>query len=537
MKLLHVSASNFGSFKNLDLNLDDMGLTLVDGETGSGKSTLLDAISWCLFGETPKDLPVSSVMTWGGNDSTYVELTVQVKDKIFMVTRKRGNSNYNDLYVLDGDKKIRGKDAAETQKVIEDIIGFDYFTFSILAYYTPHSLSAKFFESKASERRGLFERIAVLDLPNKVVERAVVNLKDVVKEIATLEVRSKAIEVKTQSADRLGKNLQRDSDKFEKDKEDAIHRLRRAGDGFRDEKAEKVQAELNKYQWFEESRQRDVNTALKALEGAKVARKLIPGTLCPHCGSIDQEALKLDNKIDQLNFKIDALKNAVNPHADRLEAAKNLQNSYDLMIQQEMSRINPVLAQISRNDQFLNDLRKENEETTTQKTELERLKQILENIQKAGTNLKSKIVSRIVESCQDLTNRLFTSYFDGLFRVELKVGDKDALNVDIFKGEHIIQYRQASKGEKCLLRLCLSIPLMILAGNKTGVDLNFMAFDEALDGLDAHFKIKAFSLFSELSLNKGSIFVVEHAGEIKDLFLSKIRVTIKNGVSEIENYT
>ena len=54
MKLLRMSAENFGSYKTLDVNLTGQGLTLVQGPTGCGKSTLLSLPCWILFGQTDK---------------------------------------------------------------------------------------------------------------------------------------------------------------------------------------------------------------------------------------------------------------------------------------------------------------------------------------------------------------------------------------------------------------------------------------------------------------------------------------------------
>lgn len=45
---------NFASFRELEFDFSNKGLTLIAGPTGSGKSTLLDAPSWCLFGVTSK---------------------------------------------------------------------------------------------------------------------------------------------------------------------------------------------------------------------------------------------------------------------------------------------------------------------------------------------------------------------------------------------------------------------------------------------------------------------------------------------------
>lgn len=63
MKLTHIYGKNFMAFKELDLNLDNLGLTIIEGwnhddqsASGSGKTTILDLISFILFEKSPRDI-------------------------------------------------------------------------------------------------------------------------------------------------------------------------------------------------------------------------------------------------------------------------------------------------------------------------------------------------------------------------------------------------------------------------------------------------------------------------------------------------
>jgi DNA repair exonuclease SbcCD ATPase subunit len=71
MRILSCQAQNFGSYKELNLDLADIGLSLVYGRTGSGKSTLPDVVAWTLFGTTAKDGAADDVRSWQAGSEAY----------------------------------------------------------------------------------------------------------------------------------------------------------------------------------------------------------------------------------------------------------------------------------------------------------------------------------------------------------------------------------------------------------------------------------------------------------------------------------
>ena len=65
MKILKVEILNFLAIEEAEFGLDDMGLVYISGvnhdetsadNNGSGKSSIGDAISWCLWGSTARDV-------------------------------------------------------------------------------------------------------------------------------------------------------------------------------------------------------------------------------------------------------------------------------------------------------------------------------------------------------------------------------------------------------------------------------------------------------------------------------------------------
>lgn len=173
MKLAKVILENFQSYDAAEFDYSDLGLALVSGETGAGKSTFLDGPSWGLFGVTSKDGAADDVRAWGVDAPTKVITEVQLPDGALVVTRVRGKPTQNDLFWTEnGGEPIRGKDMKETQKLLEKRLGMTADLFLTSSYMTQFMDGGKFFTATSKERRGTLDKIADLQTPNLLAERA-----------------------------------------------------------------------------------------------------------------------------------------------------------------------------------------------------------------------------------------------------------------------------------------------------------------------------------------------------------------------------
>lgn len=166
-----VTASNFLSWQELDFSFEP-GVTLIEGfnhddETseGSGKSAILNALCWCLYGRIPKDAKVDDVVRNGSKSCT---VTVFLEDGTQIVRERKPN----DLYIVkeeDGSTygKIKGKDAKETQAMIESLIGMSFETFCQAVYFA-QNYPNKFVTATEEEKAKILSEI--LDL--KIFDRA-----------------------------------------------------------------------------------------------------------------------------------------------------------------------------------------------------------------------------------------------------------------------------------------------------------------------------------------------------------------------------
>jgi exonuclease SbcC len=217
MKLGKTVIDNFQSYEHTEFDYSDLGIALISGETGAGKSTFLDAPAWCIFGVTSKDGAADDVRAWGSNEATRVETEVFLPDGKITVTRIRGKSSQNDLYWTEnGGEPIRGKNAPETQKLLEQRLGMTAERFLTSSYMTQFMDGGKFFTQTGKERRPTLDKIADLKTPNLLAERASEARKSAKKALDNaVELNAKAkgrLEVLTRTVERTREDCERWAD-------------------------------------------------------------------------------------------------------------------------------------------------------------------------------------------------------------------------------------------------------------------------------------------------------------------------------------
>lgn len=169
-----VKVVNFLSFESLEVNFTG-GVTLIDGfneddqtSEGSGKSSIFNAICWGLFGKIPKDANIDDVIKHG-EKSCGVAV-------IFPNALIRRTRNPNELSLEVEGKVIKGKDARETQQLIEDFIGLTFETFCQTVYFA-QNYAKKFITANQEEKGKILSEIQNLS----VFDRAGKEVRELIK--------------------------------------------------------------------------------------------------------------------------------------------------------------------------------------------------------------------------------------------------------------------------------------------------------------------------------------------------------------------
>lgn len=534
MKILSVHLENFASYKELAFNFQDQGLTLIHGPTGSGKSTLMDAIPWILFGVTAKNGKADEVLSWRGG-ATRAKISLKINNTSYVVVdRVRGKTN--DLsYYLDNVGPQRGKDIPDTQKLINQLLGFDSDLYLAGAYYHELSQTAQFFTTTAKNRRTITEQLVDLSLPKNLTEKTSAKLKTLRKEEGEqqsfLDGQKRSLEFAINHENKFAIQI----------KERDVERLK------------KLQIVKAKSLTFEEDRTKELTEINKNIadcyivddsklkeETDEVTRLLShERENCESCGAPKRTAKHLELSSLLEEFKAAATTNEENKRTlahlkknkFRVEASTNVYAAQVLELEQDLPGYDSALANLQQHRQGI--------ETSVADTEATlaalRLEQSdLETLQGVVSDFRGLLIANTISSIQEKANRLLTDHFDAELRISLQVEDADKLEVLITKDGNEASFTQLSKGQRQILKLCFAVAVMKAIQQYHSVNLEQIFIDEALEGLDESMKLKSLGLLQKLALDYNSLLIVDHSENIKAMAVNKYKVELINGASTIE---
>lgn len=142
MQIKTLKINNFRSYKEQEINLEDLGLVLIEGENrdaggsnGAGKTTCVQAICWGLYGQTPEGVRGDSVVRHGKKDC-YVGLTLEINGKTLLVDRFRKHSvHLNKLMVSYDYQDVTQGRNVDTQRILNNILQIDWKTFQSVVLF------------------------------------------------------------------------------------------------------------------------------------------------------------------------------------------------------------------------------------------------------------------------------------------------------------------------------------------------------------------------------------------------------------------
>jgi DNA repair exonuclease SbcCD ATPase subunit len=510
MKLNKGIFANFGSYKTLEFDFNEVGLALITGPTGAGKSTLFDAACWTLYGKTAKNGKSDEVRAWNSKEPTSGTLQVTTKTGNITVTRIRGTQHENDLYYTEEGRENdpqRGKDITETQKLLETRMGVDFDLYTTTSYASDSSPNSLFFLVKPKDRREVLEKIANLSLPVKIAEKCVLAKKEANKAVKELEAQNLRLKAKHEQ-------LQVTMDRTEK-----------AAASWAEEQAKVIAAveaqalafDTNKYNKIKELEARLLSYDQSGPAPSK--------ELCPACGACInpehyEEKLRIKAEISALETRLSILKNQENTAKNQLEIEKRKTTPYK-------GQLTNLVVEVMESANDINVLERELAAANKRYSDLERLYEL-------SFVLRGKILTDTVADIEDKTNNYLFRYFDGEFSVRFLLEDADKLEVLIQKNSHECTYTQLSRGQRSILRLCFGVAIMEAAANESGNHMDTLFFDEPSDGADPELKVKAYELFEALSVDHSTVLVIDHTSELKEHFTKRFTVTLQDDFSRIE---
>lgn len=531
MRILDVRAENFGSYRNLNFYFERVGLALISGATGSGKSTIQDLVPWVLWGETAKGGAVDDVRTWSTSSPTKGILNLEIDGKTLTVTRIRGSSSQNDLYwTEDSSEPKRGKDIKETQRLLDDRIGISSEVYNLCAYYNEFSASGRFFTAKATERRDLFEHLADLTLPNRLIDR-ISDVKRTTKKTHSEVSESLAKERgRHEQLTRQETSIKRSSKAWSEKQRQTIEELEAKIKTYEEDEKARINAAQSAAEAFEFKRENQITIFLSNKEAEITKAK--EDSKCEHC---QKPPTSIEKTLSRINSMYETLilntASQPNPHLrDTFQKTSNLPS----LLQAQINITNPFELQHAEVLVDLEDVAKSIETLSNQQDTLSTKLVQLNSLRDVLDNLSEELRKIVVSSVEAEVNRVLQTYFDAEIKVEFKSAGGDKIEVSIWKSGNLCAYSQLSKGQRGLLKLAFSVACMKAASQKASQHINVLFFDEPADGADQDLKIKTYNLFADLALSHETILVIDHSEPLQNMFETRYDVRMESDYSYIK---
>lgn len=144
MIIQSLTADNFRKYKHLEINnIPQKGLITVSGSNESGKTSIADSLSFALFGRTffTDEQHVQKLVRWGTKTASVV-LNFSKQGKHYQLTRIVDHEGTVDAQLFNVDKaELIADTPKETERVLHDVLGYGYETFSDSFYLVQRELS------------------------------------------------------------------------------------------------------------------------------------------------------------------------------------------------------------------------------------------------------------------------------------------------------------------------------------------------------------------------------------------------------------
>ena len=510
-----------------------------DTSNGAGKTSLFNAVYQCLFNRNLKDPKgtIGSVSNLYTGEPYYIEVKFKVQEDEYRVVNNR---NIAKIFIYENDENISLKTINQNLELIREILGFDFNIFSSLTFL--NSTVLENIIDMTSENNLLYQFFDINSLNNleKYTKKRVKTFRE--KQILLTEKEQEYVNNIT-----LLENL---PDINEQSIEKTLMTLKRQ---LQDLEHSQIVKDIDLYQvkldtLREEYKQVDnkffsIRSELKSLE--KMKRELSSG-VCPVCGqATDGVKAEFQDKIDKLTEELSLIKVDRDDLKTKGEKIKKTLNDMTYKLREDKKKIE-IKIEVTEQEKmksisnmaYFKNLKDKKEQTVKN---LAKVREELSLIQEY-LNLYAKILEAIKKGY--IIEVYLTAYIN-LLRLSLKEYLKQThfsfnIKVSINKGKLYYTFvdnkvektfGQLSSGEKIRVSLILLLANLSALQTLTGVEVNFLVFDELLGSLDEEgleFIKKAIDVFRK----DKSVFIITHHEEINSGYADySLYIEKKNNVA------
>lgn len=334
MKPLYLEIEGFLSYKEkTDIDFSELSLFAITGPTGAGKSSIIDAITFALYGKSPRfekersnDQYISK-----GKDYFKVALTFSLNNTIYKVERALKSGRNMVISVKKGDKELVTEERNKAkEEALQKLLGMDYETFTKVIML-PQGEFARFIKpDKPKERRDIIIELSNLKKIDKLKEIAAEKRKKLQDELNIVKSNIDSLKLNQEDIPQLQNQrsyLIKELEEKEAQKNILLKRLQEAN------RKEELTKKLDKLEYDykslknQESNMNDLKNKIDYLRP-----KLSLQSDLERC-------LKIEKELNTLNAKLQNLSKDISDKKQKyelsLEAFKSIENEYQKIKEDE----------------------------------------------------------------------------------------------------------------------------------------------------------------------------------------------------------
>lgn len=188
MQIKEIKAHNFRSYEQLDLKLNQLGLTLLTGgakgntdnsdSNGFGKSSLVYALIYALYGQLPDGSKGDDVIKNDVGKNCYAQVIFEHGGHNYKISRYRKDSKHHNKVLVSRDKKdITLSTNKETDQLIIDTLGFGFDTLLNSLVFSPEKLNS-FINATDKNRKQILEELTNTNVYKQAQQLVKIDAKD-----------------------------------------------------------------------------------------------------------------------------------------------------------------------------------------------------------------------------------------------------------------------------------------------------------------------------------------------------------------------
>lgn len=409
MQIKEIKAHNFRSYEQLDLKLNQLGLTLLTGgakgntdnsdSNGFGKSSLVYALIYALYGQLPDGSKGDDVIKNNVGKNCYAQVIFEHGGHNYKISRYRKDSKHHNKVLVSRDKKdITLSTNKETDQLIIDTLGFGFDTLLNSLVFSPEKLNS-FINATDKNRKQILEELTNTNVYKQAQQLVKIDAKDNAEKLSEEEKdHERLITLKEgqeaskraymQNKDYWDKQMKTNQDKLAQYKnltpvnnQDKLNKLETIKTQLRNNQSpvdnqeiKKLDREINGYQTTLSQGQAQTKVIKDRLaQNLATYKRIQTGqqTTCELCGSVLQDRhkqLELTNlgkkiKQDMENYKnfmhdIDTAKRAIEAttkERNRIQADQDRIYEQNKIIQVKLDEVNETYHKLQVEQQNYDD--------------------------------------------------------------------------------------------------------------------------------------------------------------------------------------